>query len=219
MINIQHLTKKYKKKYALQDINLCLDPGKIYGLIGENGAGKTTLIKAILGFINYTGNISIEKYQNNSISYVPEVINFYDYLTGFESVKLITKLQGKNFDEMIVNFRRYAKEIDYFDEEKLIKQHSKGNLRKLFLLQSFSADFNLLLLDEPFSGLDPIVTEKMKKFFINKKKETTILLSTHLFEVAKTICDEMIFIKNGKILCQIPKASFSEINLVQLYNE
>jgi ABC-2 type transport system ATP-binding protein len=178
IVNLKHITKKYRDTIALNDVSLNLEQGKVYGLIGENGSGKTTLIKAILGFIHYSGDITIENRNNDSISYVPEVISFYDYLTGIESIKLITKLQGKDIDEMLYLFRKNALEIDYFDEQKLIKQHSKGNLRKLLLLQSFSTHSDLMLLDEPFSGLDPIVTEKIKLFFIRKKEENaTILLS------------------------------------------
>jgi ABC-2 type transport system ATP-binding protein len=221
IVNIKHITKKYRDTVALNDVSLNLERGKVYGLIGENGSGKTTLIKAILGFIHYSGDITVENMDSNvPVSYVPEVINFYDYLTGIESIKLITKLQGKDIDEMLYLFRKNALEIDYFDEQKLIKQHSKGNLRKLLLLQSFSIHSDLMLLDEPFSGLDPIVTEKIKPFFIRKKEEnTTILLSTHLFDVAKTICDELIFIKKGIVLCQIGKDSFSQINLIELFND
>jgi ABC-2 type transport system ATP-binding protein len=219
IVNINHVTKKYKDVIALCNVCLRLEKGKIYGLIGENGSGKTTLIKAILGFIKYSGEIILENKNDISISYVPEIINFYEYLTGLESVKLITKLQEKSIDEMLYNFEKNASDIDYRDGHKLIKQHSKGNLRKLMLLQSFSTHSDLLLLDEPFSGLDPIVMEKIKPLFLKKKEENaTILLSTHLFDVAKTICDELIFVKNGTLLDKIPKEFYSQIKLIELFD-
>jgi ABC-2 type transport system ATP-binding protein len=219
IIKICHLTKNYKGVIALNDICLKLEKRKIYGLIGENGSGKTTLIKAILGFIKYSGEIVFEDRNELSISYVPEVINFYDYLTGIEAIKLITKLQEKNIEEMLCKFEKIASDIDYRDGNKLIRQHSKGNLRKLMLLQSFSIHSDLLLLDEPFSGLDPIVIEKIKPLFLKKKEEnTTLLLSTHLFDVAKTVCDELIFVKNGTLLSQVPKESYSQIKLIELFD-
>lgn len=219
ILQISNLNKSYKHDIVLNNISLQLQEGKIYGLIGTNGAGKTTLIKAILGFIKYTGKISISD-RVSALSYVPEIIKFYDYLTGLQAVKLITSLQGQDIDQVIKNFHEKAQKIDYFDHNKLIKQHSKGNLRKLMLLQAFSVNTDLIILDEPFSGLDPLVTTKLNYLFEEKKQTgATILLSTHLFEMAKKICDVLIFIKNGNILDVINKEKYENIKLIDIFHK
>lgn len=219
-VDIKNVTKEYHNILALNDVSLQLDKGKIYGLIGSNGSGKTTLIKAITGLIEYSGEIIWYGINKNKLSYVPEIINFYEYLTGIQALKLITKIQDNDIHKMLNNFERNALLIDYYDCNKLIKQHSKGNLRKLMLLQAFSVDSEILILDEPFSGLDPIAVEKIKILFTDKKLQgKIILLSTHLFDVAKAICDELIFIKNGVILAIVKNENFSEINLENLFND
>ena len=216
ILDIKNLIKSYKHNVALKDINLQFEMGKVYGLIGTNGSGKTTLIKSILGFIHYCGEII--KSRDLSISYVPEIIKSYDYLTGLQTVKLITQIQGFDLQETTKRFQDNSPKINYYDEEKLIKQHSKGNLRKLMLLQVFSINTDLMLLDEPFSGLDPLATEKIKDLFLEKKVHgTTILLSTHQFEIAKSICDELIFIKNGIVIEKIKKDNFNSIRLSDIF--
>jgi ABC-2 type transport system ATP-binding protein len=222
IIELIDVSKVYSGKKVLKNVSFKFRNNLIYGIVGPNGVGKTTILKAILSFIKYKGEIRIEDRNPDGsqlrISYVPEIIEFYNYLTGMEAVKLITAIQGFDSEEMCRNFNKNAFYIGYRDHGILIKQHSKGNLRKLMLLQSLSVPTKLLLFDEPFSSLDPISIEKLKKLFAEQKNNgVTIVLNTHLYEVAKKICDEIIFLCNGEIKYCANKAEFSSIDLLEMY--
>lgn len=217
IVSVHNLSKDFFGKKVLHAINLSLYGGKIYGMIGPNGAGKTTLMKTILGYLTYKGEILIAP--NVSISYVPENIVFYDYLTGEQAINLFADIHGYHKDNYKDRFIEYAKILKYQDEKKFIKEHSKGNLRKLMLLQALVAPCNLLLLDEPFSGLDPLAIERLIQLFhSNIQEERTILINTHLFEYAKILCDELFFIEHGQIIKQTTKDNFSDIDLAEIFD-
>ena len=153
------------------------------------------------------------------LCYIPEVIRFYDYLTGEEAVRLITFLHGYDAEAMFDKFNVYARKLDYSDSQKLIKEHSKGNLRKLMLLQALSVDNDLMLLDEPFSGLDPMTVEKFIDCLLSlrQQRECTILINTHLFDAAKRLCDRLFFIDTGKIVADVPREEYGAIELTDIF--
>ena len=216
------VSKKYRNVEALRDVNLSIERRHIYGLIGPNGAGKTTLMKVILDYVQYKGRVEFDGKADRtgvSINYIPEVINFYDYLTGEQAARLITYLQGRDVKQMLAAFHSYAKQLDYHDYNKLVREHSKGNLRKLMLLQSMAVANDVMLLDEPFSGLDPMTVDKVIDCLLSIKTETgcTILINTHLLDAAKRLCDGLYFIKGGRIIGEARRPEYDGINLVEMF--
>lgn len=224
ILKLINVSKQYGNFEALTGINMTIEKGQISGLIGPNGAGKTTLMKVILSYVQYEGIVEFNGKSNDregiSISYVPEVINFYDYLTGEQTIRLITYLQGHNVDEALFLFYSYARCLGYCDQNKLIREHSKGNLRKLMLLQALISSNDILLLDEPFSGLDPMTVEKVLDCLsaLREKNGCTILINTHLLDVAKRLCDNLYFIGGGKIIGEIHCSRYQDIDLNKLFN-
>ena len=223
LLKLINISKRYGNFDALSNVNVTIERGRISGLIGPNGAGKTTLMKVILSYVQYEGVVEFNGKPNGretiSISYIPEIINFYDYLTGEQAVKLITYLQGRNEKVVMPSFYSYAKHLGYSDYNKLIREHSKGNLRKLMLLQALVSPNDILLLDEPFSGLDPMTVEKLIDCLSDLREKTgcTILINTHLFDAAKRLCDNLYFIQNGKIIDDVHSSRYQNINLCKLF--
>lgn len=221
LLKLKNISKQYGDIYALENINLNIEKEKIYGVIGHNGAGKTTLMKVLLDYIGYEGSIVVatEKTKGIKTIYVPENIHFYDYLSGEQAIKLITEVQNNDISIMMDRFIENEKLINYNDREKLIKHHSKGNLRKLFILQSLSVPSDLLLLDEPFSGLDPLSVEKLISLINAQSRGNirTVIINTHIFEAAKKTCDELLFIKRGRIIKQIDRSKYDAISIVDIF--
>lgn len=221
-LELKDVSKLYQEVEALRDVNLSVGRGAICGLIGPNGSGKTTLMKVILGYVQYRGRVMFngkDTREGVRLCYIPEVIRFYDYLTGEEAVRLITFLHGYDAEAMFDKFNVYARKLDYSDSQKLIKEHSKGNLRKLMLLQALSVDNDLMLLDEPFSGLDPMTVEKFIDCLLSlrQQRECTILINTHLFDAAKRLCDRLFFIDTGKIVADVPREEYGAIELTDIF--
>lgn len=217
ILKIHNLSKHIGEEQILDSISLTLKKGEIYGLLGPNGAGKTSLMRSILSYTSYQGEII--KRKESRVVYVPEVLSFYDYLTGEQAVHLLTNIQGYEINKVLKEFEHNANVLKYYDKKKMIKEHSKGNLRKLMLLQAMSVECDLLLLDEPFSGLDPLTVERLISLLCTfaRKSECAILINTHLLESAKKMCDELFFIENGKIIKQISKLDFANIDLDEIF--
>ena len=224
ILNIISVSKRYRNCQALLNINLSLEKGTISGLIGPNGSGKTTLMKIILSHIEYDGKVEFNgssERDNISISYIPEVINSYEYLTGDQTAKLMYSLQGHNDRDLLRRFCKYSKLLEYNDHSKLIKEHSKGNLRKLFLSYALATSSDIILLDEPFSGLDPMTVENVIDCLaaIRNEKSSCILINTHILDAAKKSCDNLYFIKAGNIINFVEKSMYSDINLKKIFND
>lgn len=232
MIELINLTKFYGNLKAVNNLNLKIEPGKIYGFLGPNGAGKTTTIKMIMGLINPTeGKIIINRNELNlknlqkikfTIGYLPEDLILYD------------KLKGKEFLEFICGIYKVEnsiKKMDYFldlfrlknDMNKFIEDYSHGMKKKISIIAALIHDPDILILDEPTSGLDPITIRILKDILLKKKKENkTIFFSTHILDIAEYLCDEVGIINKGKLifagtleelreLKQHPKASLEEL--------
>jgi len=209
MLIIQNLTKKYGKTIANNNLSLTVDSGKLTILLGPNGAGKTTLIKAICGLhcpdngkilINDLDHEEVEA--RKQLAYAPEQPMLYDYLNLEEHLKFILKGYGKNdnladYEELIKAFQ-----MDGL-RKKLIKDFSNGQKQKTSLLMALVLDTPILILDEPFNGLDPesvVVFKELLRKLVNDGK--TVLLSTHLLDVAQTIADCYKIIRNGVIVAE-----------------
>ncbi|MGL4991244.1 ABC transporter ATP-binding protein [Cetobacterium sp.] len=209
LLSVNKLSKKYNEKYILKNINFTIQKEEIVGLVGENGVGKTSIIKSILKLIKHdTGSIVFEgkEYNNifdleNIISYIPDEPIFYEELTCRDNMNFI----GRIFNKDVKIFNEKSKKlIENFAFEKHLNKYphelSKGNKQKLMIILGALQKFKLMIADEPFTGLDPIQIENLKKFFIETRAEgKSVVISTHLLNIAENICDRIIIIDNGNV--------------------
>ena len=209
MLTIENLTISYNKKdNILHDLNLQLGKGQIEGLVGINGSGKTTLLKAISGEVNfYHGSI---QWNGSLISFkdvaMLETSNyFYQYLTGKEYLQIFQAYHTK-FDIEGIN------QVFQLPLHQLIESYSTGMKKKLAFMAILSLDRPLLILDEPFNGLDIEGTFAFKKLMqILKDKGKTILVTSHIFETLTTICDQIHYLSDKKIVKTYPKPAFEDL--------
>ena len=205
-LETKDLTKKFGKFTALDHVNLQLRQGEVFGYIGPNGAGKTTTIRLLLGILKPTeGNAKIFGLDpwkdaveiHKRVAYVPGEMNLWDSLTGGEVIDLFMRLQGKGTPETREKYIRLFE----LDPSKKCSTYSKGNRQKVALVAAFAADADLLILDEPTTGLDPL----MEQVFVScveeeKAKGKTILLSSHILSEVERICDRVGIIREGKLV-------------------
>ena len=230
VIEITNLTKKFGKVTALNQINLTVRPGEVFGFIGPNGAGKTTTIRTILGILKATAG-SVKVFQKDAwydavklhkkIAYVPGDVNLWSNLTGGEVIDLFVQLRGKH------NAKRRAELIAKFelDPTKKCGTYSKGNRQKVALVAALASDVDLYILDEPTSGLDPL-KEQIFRDEIQRLKDAgkTVFLSSHILREVELLCDRVGIIKEGKIVqvgvvSEMKKLAKSDRGLEELFME
>lgn len=205
VLKINNLTKYYGKVKGIENLSLSLNEGEIFGLIGPNGAGKSTTIRAILNLINKTsGIVYINGKEFNKddietkklIGYLPSEVSLYEDLTVKEMIdyhESYYTTSKKRRSELI--------KILKLDETKKIEDLSFGNLKKLGIVLAFLHEPKILILDEPTSGLDPIMQQEFYKLLLEeKKKNTTIIYSTHILSEVSKICDRVGIIREGKLI-------------------
>lgn len=205
VLEINNLTKYYGKVKGIENLSLSLNEGEIFGLIGPNGAGKSTTIRAILNLINKTsGIVYINGKEFNKddietkklIGYLPSEVSLYEDLTVKEMIdyhESYYTTSKKRKSELI--------KILKLDETKKIEDLSFGNLKKLGIVLAFLHEPKILILDEPTSGLDPIMQQEFYKLLLEeKKKNTTIIYSTHILSEVSKICDRVGIIREGKLI-------------------
>lgn len=228
MIEIQGIKKHYKKSDYFLEINkLCLKENRIYGFIGNNGAGKTTVIRILLGllksdegFVRIDGEEIIENPEiKRKIGYVPDQPNLYENLSGYEHLEFISGLYGLKDNKQINDW------LDYFelyeDRHKTINSYSKGMKQKISIISGIIHQPEILILDEPFTGLDPIAIKKAKEYLHNfvKKEKNLVLFSTHDLDVANNLCTDAVIIKNGKIMAEKNKKEIEKTGLEKIFFE
>ncbi len=212
MIEIKNVSKTYNGvKKAIKDVSFKVDGGEIFGFIGHNGAGKTTMIKSIVGILDFEeGDILIngKSIKNNpieckmDIAYVPDNPDLYENMRAIDFINFICDMYEIDKDTRKNNVLKYAKifEID----GKLgddISSFSHGMKQKVALIAALSHDPKILIMDEPFVGLDPKAVFDMKEIMRNMAKEgKTIFFSTHILDVAEKLCDRVAIIKSGEIV-------------------
>lgn len=212
MLEITGLTKTYPGgKKALTDVNLSIADGEIFGFIGHNGAGKTTTIKSVVGILTYdSGRILVNGMDikekpmecKQITAYIPDNPDLYEMLTGIQYLNFISDIYKIDKNKRTEIITKYA---DMFEITKnlgdVISTYSHGMKQKLALISALIRNPKLLILDEPFVGLDPkaafLVKETMKDLC---KNGTSIFFSTHVLEVAEKLCDKIAIIKDGKII-------------------
>lgn len=204
MVNIQNLYKKFGKNIVLSGVDLTINKGGIFAVLGPNGSGKTTLIKSILGMvIPNKGIISVlgENIKKNSnyrhkVDYLPQIANFPSNLKVKELITMIKDLRGKTTnDEYLIDLFKLAPFLD-----KKLGNLSGGTKQKVNIVLAFMFDSPLIILDEPTSGLDPISLIRLKDLIqAEKQKGKTILITSHIMSFVEEISDEIVFLLEGKI--------------------
>jgi ABC-2 type transport system ATP-binding protein len=229
MIKITNLTKKFKDKIAVDNVNLEIKPGEIFGLLGPNGAGKTTTIKLITGLLKPTqGNITVYGYdiQKNpieakrNIGLLPDNAFVYQKLTGKEFLEFVCGIYNINCSDI-------DEQLEIFDlkdhADELIESYSHGMQQKLVLTSILIRKPKAILLDEPLVGLDPKSARLIKNIYYDlSKKGTTIFLSTHILEIAEKLCSRLAIINKGKIIAlgtldELKKLAVSESDLEDVF--
>ena len=211
MLKIEHLTKAYGEKKAVDDLNLHIAPGEIYGFIGHNGAGKTTTLKSVAGILQFDvgeitiGGISIKENSlecKRRFAYIPDNPDLYDYMTGIKYLNFIADIFGVGANERQARIRKYADAFELTDDlAQPIAAYSHGMKQKLAIISAWLHQPKLILMDEPFVGLDPKASHLLKEMMREVCDEGgAIFFSTHVLEVAEKLCDKVAIIKGGKLI-------------------
>lgn len=207
LVEIKGMTKKFGKVTAVDNIDLTMEEGEIYGFIGPNGAGKSTTIRVLLGMLKPTsGQVSIfgkDAWENavdihKRVAYVPGEANLWPNLTGGQVIDLFLTMHGGEInttkrDELIQRFD--------LDPSKKCRAYSKGNRQKIALIAAFASDADLYILDEPTSGLDPLMERIFQEHVLELKQQgKSVLLSSHILSEVEKLCDHVAIIREGAII-------------------
>lgn len=211
MLKIENLTKQYGDKKAVDNLSLHIQPGEIYGFIGHNGAGKTTTIKSCCGILKfddgeiYINGMSIKENPlecKKIIAYIPDNPDLYEYMTGIQYLNFIADIFGIDKQKREEYIYKYSDTFELTENlSQYISEYSHGMKQKLAIISALIHDPKLIIMDEPFVGLDPkaahLVKEIMRKICDNGG---AIFFSTHVLEVAEKLCDKIAIIKDGKLI-------------------
>ncbi len=215
MLEIQHLTKRYGSKVAVDDLTFHIRPGEICGFIGHNGAGKTTTIKACCGILPFdsgeilVGGVSVRKDPiacKRQLAYLPDNPDLYDFMTGVKYLNFIGDVFGVSQAERRERIGRYGEMFELTqDLGQPISAYSHGMKQKLAIISALLHQPKLLILDEPFVGLDPKATHLLKGVMGELcQAGGAIFFSTHVLEVAERLCHQVAIIKNGRLVAKGP---------------
>lgn len=204
MLKITNLNKSFGSKNVLKNISFSAPAGKITGFIGKNGSGKTTTFHSILNFIDYSGNITfnnkrIDENSYANIGYLPEERSLMPKLTVYSQVKYLANLKGMSTTEVKSELPKWLDRLQVVGKmNDKIKSLSKGNQQKIQLIATLIHKPDLIILDEPFSGLDPVNTDLLKQvIFAEQARGATIIFSDHSMNNVEELCDNVIMINNG----------------------
>ena len=211
MLDIQHLTKTYGEKKAVDDLTLHIAPGEIYGFIGHNGAGKTTTLKSVVGILQFDqGEITIGGKSIKTdplackrlLAHIPDNPDLYDYMTGIKYLHFIADVFGVDAQTRRERIRTYADTFELTgDLAQPIAAYSHGMKQKLAIIAAWLHDPRLIVMDEPFVGLDPKAAHTLKGMMRQVcDNGGAIFFSTHVLEVAEKLCDKVAIIKGGRLI-------------------
>ncbi len=211
MIEIRHVTKKYGNKKAVDDVSFTVNDGDIFAFIGHNGAGKTTLIKSIVGIHDFDeGDILIDGMSINErpveckkiMAFVPDNPLTYEHMRAIDYINFICDMYEVDTETRKNNITKYAKLFDMEDKlNDTIDSCSHGMKQKIVLISALAHDPKILIMDEPFVGLDPKAVFDIKEVLNEMVKEKKIVFySTHILDVAEKLCSRVAIIKNGKLI-------------------
>ncbi len=222
IIKIQNLTKDYGNGKGVFDFNFSINKGEVLGLVGTNGSGKTTTIRNMMGFLKPdNGKITIAGYDSwnkaceikKLVGYVPGQIEFPDVGTGSTFLKIQADFLG------ITDFSYMDRLIDLFkiDTQVSLKRMSKGMKQKMALVTAFMSKPQILILDEPSTGLDPMMRDVLINLILEQKNEgKTVFISSHIFKELEAVCDKVVFIHNGKYIELVDRKQYN-INMSKQY--
>ena len=211
MLNIQHLTKTYGEKKAVDDLSLHIKPGEMYAFIGHNGAGKTTTIKSCCGLLDFdSGDIYVDGISikddpiecKKRIAYIPDNPDLYEFMSGIKYLNFVGDIYGVKKDERFEKVKKYADMFEITNDlAQPISSYSHGMKQKLAIISALIHSPKLLIMDEPFVGLDPkaafLLKEEMKQLC---EAGGAIFFSTRVLEVAEKICNKIAIIKGGRLI-------------------
>lgn len=211
MIEIKNVSKKYGSKKALDNVTFNIENGNIFAFIGHNGAGKTTMIKAMMGIIGFDeGEILIngKSIKENPIeckkimAYIPDNPDLYENMKAIDFINFVCDMYETPLDVRKSNIQKYSKMLELENNlQDEISSFSHGMKQKVALIAALSHNPEILIMDEPFVGLDPKAVFDMKKIMKDMVKENkTIFYSTHILDVAEKLCDKVAIIKKGKLI-------------------
>ncbi len=211
MLKIEHLTKTYGEKKAVDDLSLHIAPGEICGFIGHNGAGKTTTIKACCGILQtdsgeiYIDGISVKENPlaaKAKIAYIPDNPDLYEFMTGIQFLHFIGDVFGVSAEARQTRIRTYGDMFELTNDlGQPISAYSHGMKQKLAVISALLHEPKLLIMDEPFVGLDPKASHILKGLMRDLcRNGGAIFFSTHVLEVAEKLCDKVAIIKGGKLI-------------------
>ena len=212
MLDIKNYSKSYGEgRYAAKDVCITVESGDIYGFIGHNGAGKSTTIRAVVGVLDFTeGEILIDGHSVKSepmeckkiTAYIPDNPDLYENLTGIQYLNFVADVFGIEAKEREEKIRKYAEKFEITSAlGDLISSYSHGMKQKVAIISALIHDPKLLVLDEPFVGLDPKAAFVLKEIMHDMcDRGTAIFFSTHVLDVAEKLCNKVAIIKNGQII-------------------
>ena len=211
MLKIEHLTKKYGDFKAVDDLSLHIAPGEIYGFIGHNGAGKTTTLKSVVGILQFdNGEIYIDGTSitadplkcKKKIAYSPDNPDIYEFMTGIKYLNFVADIFGVSAADRQEKIRKYAEIFELSsDLAQPISTYSHGMKQKLAIISAWIHGPKLIIMDEPFVGLDPKAAHLLKGMMREIcDNGGAIFFSTHVLEVAEKLCDKIAIIKEGKLV-------------------
>ena len=211
MLRIEHLTKTFGDKVAVKDLSLRIAPGEIYGFIGHNGAGKTTTLKSVAGIQSFDqGEIWIDGISlkqdpigcKRRMAYIPDNPDLYEFMSGIKYLNFVADVFGVGAQERQERIKRFGDLLELTDDlAQPISAYSHGMKQKLALISALIHEPRLILLDEPFVGLDPKASHQLKQLMGEIcQRGSAIFFSTHVLEVAEKLCDKVAIVKNGKLV-------------------
>ena len=211
ILTLNKVSKSFGEKKILKEISFSVPEGSIFGFIGQNGAGKTTTMKMILGLLKIDqGEISVcgekvsfgQNATNQYIGYLPDVPEFYDFMTPREYLMLCGKITGMSKSMAAERAEELLERVGLAGEKKRIRGFSRGMKQRLGVAQALLNQPKLLICDEPTSALDPLGRKELLDILVKAKKDTTILFSTHILSDVERICDEIAFLHGGELVMQ-----------------
>ena len=213
MLKITHLTKTFGEKKAVDDLTLHIEPGEIYGFIGQNGAGKTTTLKSVTGILPFDrGEILIDGMNikdspiacKKKIAYIPDNPDLYEFMTGIQYLNFVADIFEVSGEVRSERITKLAESFELSgDLGKPISAYSHGMKQKLAIISAWIHEPTLIIMDEPFVGLDPIAAHTLKGMMREVcDRGGSIFFSTHVLEVAEKLCDKVAIIKGGKLIRQ-----------------
>ncbi len=200
-IKLENVSKSFGKIKVLTDVNIKFSSGKIYGLYGRNGSGKSVLLKIISGLYSHEGKVLYDDVEYEKLSSLPflrgqiETPSFFPNLTGLENLRLLAKIQNRISDQEIFKSLDIVNLLN--EKDKKYSEYSLGMKQKLGIAQAIMENPDIIILDEPFNGIENATVKKLIEYFKRIKKDKIIIVSTHIIDDLKNLCDKIYYLDGG----------------------